>query len=159
MSDSEDKVLSDGHVQHPPEAGEPASHETVLPAAGGLSQDKVRNILIFTISLQKFWSTPHFIARGVKDLISSIRFAPFNVVTITNVWVVWSLRKAQATKTGEGGVGGIYSTGWILHYSGLHWCSCPAVGFITPRNFSSHCKIWVQWSCIAVGCFLAGLFP
>jgi hypothetical protein len=54
MSDSEDKVLSDGHVQHPPEAGEPASHETVLPAAGGLSQDKVRNIFIFTISLQKF---------------------------------------------------------------------------------------------------------
>ena len=110
MSDSEDKVLSDGHVQHPPEAGEPASHETVLPAAGGLSQDKVRNIFIFTISLQKFWSTPHFIARGVKDLISSIRFAPFNVVTITNVWVVWSLRKAQVTNTGEGGLGG----GFIL---------------------------------------------
>ena len=49
MSDSEDKVLSDGHVQHPPVAGGPDSHETVLPAAGGLSQDEVRNIFTFTI--------------------------------------------------------------------------------------------------------------
>ena len=42
--------MGHGHVQHPPEAGGP-SHEPVLPAAGGLPQDTVRNILFLQFEL------------------------------------------------------------------------------------------------------------